>query len=130
MRKVIFCTVVSLLVLGGMVATPFGVGMAEALTVAEAQDKLKAPGVEAMIIISANGKALPYGVGRTLMKPKGDDGKTEPQTKDPGKRADKGKGDRPFALRNELPAGPWKLRTILVVGDKTCMAFNGVYYCW
>ena len=143
MKKVILCTVVSLFVLGGMVATPFGVALAQVVdclkntggsSVGEfvnTNPQCFNPNVEVVITISKNHKShLYHPVGTPFENPTGMGGGIQNAPPDPPKN--RPLGNLPVSLFADVPgdAGKYKESTITVYGNKTCMAFNGVYYCW
>jgi hypothetical protein len=131
MKKVILRTVVSLFVLSGFVAGPWGPDLvgAGAAVAATCSDL---PDVEACILIKKNGKIkVVAGKDKKLRKPK-EHGKPEvPQTDPPGTPDPKEVNDLPDGLKgkDEIKTA-YKEHTIKIYGDKTCMRINGTYYCW
>jgi hypothetical protein len=124
MKKVIVFTLFSLLGFGGFVVGPWGLELVGAACVES--------DVEACILIKKNGKVeVVAGPGKTLRKPKEIGKPPVPQTESPGPPKSKNVSDLPAPLKgkDEIKTA-YKEHTITIYGDKTCMAFNGVYYCW
>jgi hypothetical protein len=124
MKKVILCTVFSLLVFSGFVAGPWGADLAGAGT-AVAATCADLPNVEVCIIIKKGGKVqLVPGKDKIIKNPEG--GHPLPQ-----------KGGTDTALEH-LPGGltghvnvdPYIQHEITIYGEDTCMRINGRYYCW
>ena len=136
MKKVILCTVVSLFIFSGFVAGPcWGADMAKALT-ADQTEKLTmaAPaGVKAMILIFSDHTFIfnPVG-GNKFGKPRPGQGSPRaPQNAPLGDPVMTPYGDIPFKLQHEMPVDvDFKLSTIKVYGEGTCVSFNGTLYCW
>ena len=114
-------------------AGPWGadlVGSGEALA-AKCSDL---PNVEACILIMKNGKVeVVAGDGKKLRKPK-KSGEPEQPPDPPGAHKTKTHDKLPPEIKGteeEANYGAtYKEHHITILGDKTCMAFNGVYYCW
>lgn len=132
MKKVILCTVIPLFVGGGFVAGPWGKDLVGATaTAASCADSAS---VEMCIVINKNGKVdIVVGKDKNLRKPKQRNKPEEPA--DPVKVPD----DQP---KSELPkpikdseeydkyGDKFKKHEIIVYAGKTCMVYNGVWYCW
>jgi len=137
MKKVILCTGFSLLVFSGFVAGPWGADLAEALT-AEQLKALKTLNPDAVIAIN-KGHKIQLFVDGGKKKPKDPAGDRKPQTDKPedakkvnGKDLKKdvktkvaNKFAHEFGENEKVPVS-----TILVLGDNTCMYWNGTAYCW
>jgi hypothetical protein len=148
MKKIILRTVVSLLVLGGMVATPFGVGMAEAVDCLQISPTTKIgdfkktlPGgdrcfgnnVRAVITIEAGHNIKIYHhEGEPFKEPKDAAGNRPVQTGQPVNVPKEPNLPPPLALQHEVTGsgGKYKYTPIEVAGNNTCLLWGGVWYCW
>ena len=94
--------------------------------------RYRAPGVEAMVLIYKGHKIeIIPGAGIVFGKPKpGQSQPRQPQNDKPGPPIITPHGNLPMVLEHEMPPGPFKLSTIKVYGEKTCVNFNGTLYCW
>ena len=135
MKKVILCTGFSLLVFSGFVAGPWGADLAEALT-ADQMKLVNAPGVEAIVLISKGHKIqILEGDGITFREPRENPSDAAKPNKNKKPKNGGFGNDTPRiellgALKNEVPPGEFKMTTIKVYGDKTCIYWNGILYCW
>jgi len=135
MKKVILCTVVSLLVFSGFLVGPWGADLAEALT-ADQMKLVNAPGVQAVVLISKGHKIqILEGDGITFREPRenpGDAAKPNKnkKPKDGGFGEDTPWNELPVSLKNEIPKGEFKMTTIKVYGKNTCTWWNGTEYCF
>jgi len=125
MKKVILCTVVSLFVFSGFVAGPWGPDR----VIAGAAKCSEIPNVEACLLIYKGGKVkLEAGQGKQFKKPK-ISGTGSPGTgEEPGKKKDR--INLPAVLALDVLEHPYTQHDITIFGNKTCMTFNGTYYCW
>ena len=124
MKKVIMYIVVSLFVFSGFVAGPLGPD----LGIAKAAKCSDLPNVEACILIKKGGKVeVVAGNGKKLKKPKKKGGGSPGPAK-PGISTDI--GNLPSVLKDDITGDTYIQNDITIYGDKTCVAFNGVYYCW
>lgn len=131
MKKRILGTVISFFVLGGFVAGPGGQVLVGATAAAASCSDL--PGVEACILIKpggivdiapgkdTNGKVIKF------RKPKKQGG-GDPNAPKPGKTKDR--KDLPGDLQEDITTATFIENNVTVYGDKTCMYYNGNYYCW
>ncbi|HBP86306.1 MAG TPA: hypothetical protein PKK23_18875 [Nitrospirales bacterium] len=134
MKNVILITMVSLLVFGGFVmglSGPVLAGTDPHLSAEQLMKKITAPGVEFIFIVSSGHMieiVPPPGI--TFRKPKtGPDSPPVPQT-DPPPTPGTGKhGQLPEVLQYEVPAGDFKMSTITLYGEDTCVVWNGQVYC-
>ena len=125
-------TLFSLLGFGGLEVGLSGPVLAGALTAEEMNNLVTAPGVEAIIIISAGHKIeLIPGTGISFRKPiDRPDGEHVPENKRPDTPTPTPHNQLPVALQYEIPPGPFKKTSIELYGDKTCILWGGIYYCW
>ena len=135
MKKVILCTVVSLFIFSGFVAGPcWGADLAKALTADQIEKmKMAAPsGAKAQITIFSDHKFSFQSMGPSFGHPK--PGPTQgraPQNALPGDPVMTPYGDIPLKLQYEVQKDvEFKLTTIKIYGDGTCVSFNGTLYCW
>ncbi len=132
MKKILVFTCFSLLALGGFVAGFSGLDLAKAGTEYEIFEAVTAPDVEAIVVISKGHKIdLLPGPGITFREPKNNPNdatvlKNYQQETPPLTPA----GRLPVALKHEVDPGPFKVTTMKVYGDKTCVWLNGTLYCW
>jgi len=116
MKKVILCTVVSLLVFSGFVV---GAGTTVAATCADL------PNVEACILIKKGGQVqLVPGKDKIIKNPEGGHPKPQKGGKDTALE------HLPGGLNGHVNVNPYIQHEITIYGEDTCMRFNGNYYCW
>ncbi|MGP0593210.1 hypothetical protein ACTRXD_11845 [Nitrospira sp. T9] len=132
MKKRILGTVISFFVLGGFVAGPRGqVLIGATATAASCADSAS---VEMCIVINKNGKVdIVVGKDKKLRKPKQRNKPEEPA--DPVKvPEDQPKSELPEPIKNseeyDKYGDQFKKHEIIVYAGKTCMVYNGVWYCW
>ena len=132
MKKILAITCFSLLGLGG-----FGLGfsepeLAQAGTDYEIIEAVTAPDVEAIVVISKGHKIdLLPGAGITFREPKNNPNDAPvPKNYQQGTPPLTPAGQLPVVLKHEVDPGPFKVTTLKVYGDKTCVWINGTLYCW
>jgi hypothetical protein len=140
MKKMILRTVVSLLVFSGFVAGPWEADLAEALTAAQLAE-LTALNPDAVIAIT-QGHNISLLVDKGKKTPKKDSaGNRDAQISQPTEFPEVVKGKdlkndfkqtkgtnkfkHEFGADDDVPVS-----TILVLGDNTCVYWNGTAYCW
>jgi len=111
---------------------PGGADLAEAQIVDLPALQAAAPGVEAFVLIYKGHRIKIHpGAGIVFGKPRPGDGQPrQPQNDKPDPPTLTPHDEVPEKLQHEMPPGPFKLSTIEVYGEKTCVVFNGTLYCW
>ncbi len=134
MKKVLLLTVGSLFVCVGLVTGFWGADLAGSGAALAAASCADSSSVEVCIVINKNGRVdIVVGKDKKLRKPKQPNKPEEPA--DPVKVPDdqpKSELPQPIKASEEYDkyGDKFKKHEIIVYAGKTCMVYNGVWYCW